>query len=234
MATALHVEPEIGVPPVTASLSGIPLLERARLACNTIRALYPDEYDAPPDEEELTTAREAFSEIVSSHNTPRDQLTALAANSPATLRHLNALLSEYDQELVDSAVRIREYVKNKLLEETTNPDGKIRIRALELLGKIKDVGLFSDKLEITHKSKSDEELTHELTQRIERFMGTAVLVEGPESLAEEMAESEEVEAEAEAALMEENAPELDIFSVLGAKEEDEPVSDARNHVRNHA
>jgi hypothetical protein len=96
------------------------------------------------------------------------------------MRHLDNLLSEYDHELVNSAVRIREYVKNKLLEESASIDGKLRIKALELLGKMKDVGLFTDRVEITHKTKTDEELEAELTKKLERFMGAADVVDAEE------------------------------------------------------
>jgi hypothetical protein len=96
------------------------------------------------------------------------------------MRHLDNLLSEYDHELVNSAVRIREYVKNKLLEDSASIDGKLRIKALELLGKMKDVGLFTDRVEITHKTKTDEELEAELTKKLERFMGAAEVVDAEE------------------------------------------------------
>ena len=87
------------------------------------------------------------------------------------------MLSELDEELIDSAARLRAYVTNSLLSDSANPDGKIRIKALELLGKIKDVGLFSDKIEITHKHKTDAELADEISKRLERFMGSAEVVD---------------------------------------------------------
>ena len=40
-------------------------------------------------------------------------------------------------------------VTNKLLLESENDDPRIRIRALELLGKISDVGLFAEKSRVT-------------------------------------------------------------------------------------
>jgi hypothetical protein len=169
------VKPEAGVPlPSPDAFSGISLLERARLACNTINALFPEEDEEEPSEEEAQAARKAFAALTEVDATapPVD-----VSNYPnAALKFLDTLLSEYDRELVDSAVRIREYVKNKLLEESQNPDGKIRIRALELLGKMKDVGIFTDRVEVTYKTKSDEELMAELNRKIERFMGPAQLV----------------------------------------------------------
>lgn len=163
------------------------MFERARLACNTIKVLFPDAPD--PSEDDKETAREAFTGLTS--KTPGAPL-ALSAYSTGSMRYLDSMLTEYDQELVNSAVRIREYVKNKLILDSENPDGKIRIRALELLGKIKDVGLFTDRIEITHKNKTDEELEEELGKKLERFMGAVlpaedadeVFPEGPMQLVE--------------------------------------------------
>ena len=76
--------------------------------------------------------------------------------------------------------------------ESENPDGKIRIRALELLGKMKDVGLFTDRIEITHKTKTDEELEAELHKKLERYMGSALVVEDAEEVDEEESGEPEV------------------------------------------
>lgn len=162
------------------------MLERARLACNTMKALFPEDTD-PPSEDDKELAREAFQNITAAKN-PRFVPAIVATYPNAAMRHLDNLLSEYDHELVNSAVRIREYVKNKLLEESASIDGKLRIKALELLGKMKDVGLFTDRVEVTHKTKSDEELEAELTKKLERFMGAADVVDAEEI---EEAENEE-------------------------------------------
>lgn len=176
MSAVLHIKPEKGIPIPDSDFSGISMLERARLACNTVHALHPDAPD--PDEltdEEVEATRTAFSALTGlDKNTSPPDVTSYPTQS---LRYLDSMLSQYDQELVNSAVRIREYVKNKLLEETESPDGRIRIRALELLGKMKDVGLFTDRVEVTYKTKSDEELVAEINKRLEKFMGPAQLVD---------------------------------------------------------
>lgn len=163
-------------------LSRIPMLDRARLACNTVKALWGD--DLPATEEDKDLARETFKSFTEDEGTKAPSMSVLAIYPNASLVYLDKMLSEYDQEIINSAVRIREYTKNKLLVESENPDPKIRIRALELLGKMKDVGLFTDRLEITHKTKTDEELEQELSRKLERYMGVAVQVpkdEEPES-----------------------------------------------------
>jgi hypothetical protein len=61
-------------------------------------------------------------------------------------------------------------VTNKLIEETENPDPRIRIRALELLGKITDVGLFSEKSEVTVTHQTSDDLKEKLREKLSRLV----------------------------------------------------------------
>jgi hypothetical protein len=61
-------------------------------------------------------------------------------------------------------------VTNNLILETANEDPKIRIRALELLGKITDVGLFTEKSEVTINHRSNKELVESLRSKIHKLM----------------------------------------------------------------
>jgi len=83
---------------------------------------------------------------------------------------LEALLTEYDHSIIHDAQQMRNYVTNRLLEETSDPDPKIRLRAYELLGKISDVGLFAERKEITIKNQSTEELTDLLRAKLTRLI----------------------------------------------------------------
>ena len=60
-------------------------------------------------------------------------------------------------------------VTNKLVLETENPDAKVRIRALELLGKISDVGLFAEKSEVTITHQSTDDLKAKLRKKLEKL-----------------------------------------------------------------
>lgn len=88
---------------------------------------------------------------------------------PAVMLHLEALLSEYDYEIVHEAARVRRYVTNKLIEESGRETNKAseRIKALELLGKISDVGMFVERSVVTIEHKSTEELQQELESTLE-------------------------------------------------------------------
>jgi hypothetical protein len=61
-------------------------------------------------------------------------------------------------------------VTNKLILETENPDPRVRIRALELLGKISDVGLFSEKSEVTVTHQSTDDLKAKLRRKLEKLV----------------------------------------------------------------
>ncbi len=127
----------------------------------------PDE----PSEEDKVRARSAFHDSISTAEAT-NVVTAQtnAVTTTASVMHLKSILSEYDQVVVNSAVQIRTYVTNKLIEETTHPDPKIRIRALELLGKVGDVGLFIERSEITVKHKTTLELEASIKGRISKLL----------------------------------------------------------------
>jgi hypothetical protein len=105
-------------------------------------------------------------------------------SSPQTVVYLQSLLNEYDKVVVKSASQIRTYVTNKLIAETANPDPRIRMKSLELLGKISDVGLFTDKTEITMRHRPTEELEQMLRERLTRVIEGEVVPNTPSRLPE--------------------------------------------------
>jgi hypothetical protein len=87
-------------------------------------------------------------------------------SSPGTVIQIKAILDEYDREVVESAKQIRTYVTNKLILDSTNPDPRVRLKCYEMLGKISDVGLFTDKTEVTMRHRPTEELEQLLRERL--------------------------------------------------------------------
>ena len=83
---------------------------------------------------------------------------------------LGSILSEYDKKVVEDSAQLRTYVTNKLVEVSGCGDMKHELRALELLGKISDVGLFAEKTEITVTHTADS-LEHAIKDKIARIMG---------------------------------------------------------------
>jgi hypothetical protein len=89
---------------------------------------------------------------------------------PGVMLHLDAMLTKYDHTIIEDAQQVRTYVTNRLLEESNDDDPKIRLRALEMLGKISDVGLFTERKEITIRDKSTEDLTELLRAKLNKLM----------------------------------------------------------------
>ena len=94
-------------------------------------------------------------------------------------------------------MQIRHLVTNKLLLETDNPDPRVRIRALELLGKISDVGLFAEKSEVTVTHQSTDDLREKLRMKLTKLVNPedAVVIDGKSiDVDEELGLKEEDEA----------------------------------------
>lgn len=121
-------------------------------------ALATLEADIEVSDDDIAAAHEALN----SPGKPNEVLLS----SPGTIVHIKAILNEYDKAVVESAAQIRTFVTNKLLLESESPDPRIRIKALELLGKISDVGLFTEKTEITMRHRPTEELEQLLRERL--------------------------------------------------------------------
>ena len=168
----IELVPELGVE-LTPDEPYVDLRSRAEAACRAIDLLQEHGFEIPPETPEdkevaakLTTAYAAdpikTSKVANHVNT--------ASLTPASLMHLRSYLDEYGKSVVSTAVELRNVVTNRLIEESQNPDPRIRIRALELLGKISDVGLFTDKQEITITHQTTDELRDRLRQKLQKLV----------------------------------------------------------------
>lgn len=100
-------------------------------------------------------------------------------SQPGVIAHIGALLTEYDRTVVKSAAQLRTYITNRLILESDSPDPRIRLKALEMLGKVSDVGLFTDKTEITMRHKPTEELEQLLRERLTKVIEAEVTAPPP-------------------------------------------------------
>lgn len=158
------VEPESGIPfPFDTTPEEIEQFrDRAKAAVETIKEIISLGGEVEVTEEDRTTARSAVSETAP---------LRISEKNAGMLVHLEAILGEYDKELLNSAIRMRTYVTNKLLLETIDEDARIRLKALELLGKTSAVGLFSDRLEVNVTHRTVEQVDQELEGMLEKYLG---------------------------------------------------------------
>lgn len=91
--------------------------------------------------------------------------------TPGTIVNLEAILNEWDQEVLDVSRRLRNYVTNKLIMESVDPDPRQRIKALELLGKTAGVGLFSERIDINITHRTVKDIETDLMKTLELYGG---------------------------------------------------------------
>ena len=180
----LVVEPELGVP-FSPDTPYIDLRERAEAACNTALKLSEHGLDIEPTKEDKDVAAKlAISYAGDPEKTSKKVTTKKAASlTPASLLMTNSILQEFGQSVVESAKQVRHMVTNKLVLETDNPDPRVRIRALELLGKISDVGLFAEKSEVTITHQSTDDLRNKLRSKLAKIIDAeeiddAIIIDG--------------------------------------------------------
>ena len=97
------------------------------------------------------------------------QLPAVKDLTPGSIKHVNAILSEYDREVFDVHRRLRNYVTNKLILDAEDPDPRTRLKALELLGKVSSVGLFSERVDINVTHRTVKDIETELRKTLELY-----------------------------------------------------------------
>jgi hypothetical protein len=168
---ALHIDIDCGVPvPAKNDLAGQrDLLRNAAAAANAARLLMEHGLDVPPPtpEDKATAAALATSYARDPTATSSAATPQRIGNLPPAAVMLTAeILRNFGHEIVTDAVKVRHLVMNKLVQETENPDPRIRIRALELLGKITDVGLFTERSEVTVTHQTTDDLREKLRQKL--------------------------------------------------------------------
>jgi hypothetical protein len=115
------------------------------------------------------TAQQAFQALTT--QTPEEQRKALMQlKTPPAVRHLTGMLTAYDWEFVEQAKELRGYAVSQILEETKHPDAKIRLKALDMLGRVTEVALFTDRVEVKKTDLSDAEIEAKIKEKINRFM----------------------------------------------------------------
>jgi hypothetical protein len=86
-----------------------------------------------------------------------------------------AFLRTYGQSMAVDANQARSAITHKLMEIANCGDTKFELKALELLGKHSDIGLFTNKSEITINYKNPEDLENAIKERVKRLLNADVI-----------------------------------------------------------
>ena len=129
------------------------------------------------DEIDRTHARQAFTALTTMAPLKEQKELVAKIETPAAVRHLTGMLTAYDWEFVEQARELRGYAVAKILEECENPSANIRLKALSLLGKVTEVGLFTEKIEVKQAPASDAELDQRIKDKLSKFMGVIDVID---------------------------------------------------------
>jgi len=100
---------------------------------------------------------------------------ATELTSPNTAFAAAAFLKAYGQALGLDVAAARAAITNKLMEIADCGDPKYELKALELLGKHSDIGLFTERSEVTINYKSPEDLEEAIKERVKRLLNANVI-----------------------------------------------------------
>ena len=139
--------------------------------------------DLELDDEEVESkadaeaARKSFASIVTGQSVATTQQALANVKAPAAVQHLVGMLTAYDWAFVEQAKELRGYAVAQILEEVKHPDARIRLKALDMLGKVTEVALFTERVEVKKTEMSDVELEMRIKEKLNRFMGVIDVVD---------------------------------------------------------
>ena len=166
----VEVEPsnDHPVPYDTSAEKSKTLLEEIEVAGNT--AELQVELGASLDISEGDVEREKeLLRAVAEAKKPSNLTNQTTAFSAATF------LRAYGSQLALDAAEARAAITNKLMEIADCGDPRYELKALELLGKHSDIGIFTERSEITVNYKSPEDLEKAIKDRVKNLLNATVV-----------------------------------------------------------
>lgn len=122
-------------------------------------------------------ARSTFANLITNAPAQITHTSIAEVKTPEAVQHIVGMLTAYDWEFIHQAQQLRGYAVAQLVEETKNPSASIRLKALGLLGKVTEIGLFTDKIEVKKEALTDNELDQRIKDKLSKFMGVVDIQE---------------------------------------------------------
>ena len=132
------------------------------------------------DEATLTEAQEE--KTVSAFNAlttrdPRAKERLLELDLPEEIKAAVGMVTAYQWKFVEQAEELRSMAVSHIVKEIQHPDARIRLKALEMLGKVTEVALFTDRIAVKSEEVTDEELDARIKEKLGRYMGAVDVVD---------------------------------------------------------
>ena len=144
------------------------VLDELAICANTASLL--DELGAPleVDTKDFEREKKLIDNAIKGKQVPamRTQTAGLAARE---------FLREYGQLVALDAAEARAAITYKLMDIANCGDTKYELKALELLGKHSDIGLFTERSEITINYKDPTDLENAIKERVKRLLNADII-----------------------------------------------------------
>lgn len=127
------------------------------------------------DEAKQEKVADAFNALTTSNPNAKHKLLEL--DLPEEIKSAVGMVTAYQWKFIEQAEQLRSMSVAKIVKETDHPDARIRLKALEMLGKVTEVALFTDRVQIKTDDISDEELDAKIKEKLSRYMGAVDIVD---------------------------------------------------------
>lgn len=128
-------------------------------------------------EAETQTARAAFATLATGSTQASIHAALTNVQTPKAVQHLVGMLTAYDWAFVEQAKELRGYAVAKILEDCEHANPNIRLKALGLLGKVTEIGLFTEKIEVKQVAMSDADVEQRIKDKLNKFMGVIDVID---------------------------------------------------------
>lgn len=108
---------------------------------------------------------------------PEAKNKLLQMEVPEEIRSIVSMVTTYQWKFVEQAEELRNMAVTKIVKETDHPDAKVRLKALEMLGKVTEVALFTDRVSVKNEDVTDDELEKRIKEKLGRYMGAVEVVD---------------------------------------------------------
>jgi len=135
---------------------------------------------ADDDEEILNEAEEkkvvdTFNALT--QNDPRAKEKLMQLDLPEEIKAAVGMVTAYQWKFVEQAEELRSMAVSHIVKEVSHPDARIRLKALEMLGKVTEVALFTDRIAVKNEDVTDEELDARIKEKLGKYMGVVDVVD---------------------------------------------------------
>ena len=172
-----EVVPTSEAPPPVAKATPAQAVSAKITTADWLKEMGSPDTDAIVSELEKAQARETFTALTTGAPLKDQHALIASIETPAAVRHLTNMLTAYDWEFVHQAKELRGYAVAKILEECESTNANIRLKALGLLGKVTEIGLFTDKIEVKQAEMSDAEIEQRIKDKLNKFMGVIDVID---------------------------------------------------------